>query len=400
MRRFAGEAGLQLGREDRRELRLAFTLSGVIALRMLGLFLILPVFMVLARDIPGFSPALGGLALGAYGLTQALLQQPFGWLSDRYGRRPVMLAGLALFAVGGVVAATADSMPALVAGRALQGCGAIAGVALAFASDFTRPEKRPIVMAIIGIGIGAAFLVSLVSSVPLANLLGLSGLFWLTVAMAVLGMALILSTPRAVPPGLESAEQRSVAGTPIRLLVVSVFLLHAVMTALFVVLPGRLVAAQGLALSDHWRLYVPAMLASVLLALPVLAGIGRTRREGAVLPWAFALLAGALFLLSGQPAFVLLTVWLALYFTGFNLLEAAMPALVARLAGDSGRGRRMGLYSTFQFLGAFAGGAGGGALLGAWGGRVVLLSAAALCLAWSLVTAGAFSRRFPTGRPN
>ncbi|MGH8036040.1 MAG: MFS transporter, partial [Lysobacterales bacterium] len=162
------------------EIRLALTLSGVIALRMLGLFMVLPVFMVLAGDVPGFTPQLGGLAIGIYGLTQALLQQPFGWLSDRWGRRPVLLLGLVLFAFGGFVAANAGSMSTLIMGRALQGCGAIAGVAMAFAADFTRPEKRPLVMAIIGMGIGGAFLLSMVASVPLANLLGLRGLLGLT----------------------------------------------------------------------------------------------------------------------------------------------------------------------------------------------------------------------------
>ena len=156
---------MKADQNNSRELKLALKLSSVIALRMLGLFLILPVFMILARDISGFTPQLGGLAVGIYGLTQAALQQPFGWLSDRWGRRPVLLLGLFLFAAGGIVAALADSMLALIAGRALQGCGAIAGVAMAFAADFTRPQRRPVSMAIIGLGIGGAFLLSMMLSV-------------------------------------------------------------------------------------------------------------------------------------------------------------------------------------------------------------------------------------------
>jgi MFS family permease len=147
---------LSAGQERTRELRYAATLAGVIALRMLGLFMIMPVFMVLAADIPGFTPQAAGLAVGIYGLTQAVLQQPFGWLSDRWGRRPVLLLGLALFAAGGIVAALADTMTWLIAGRALQGCGAIAGVAMALAADVTRPQRRPLVMALIGIGIGGS----------------------------------------------------------------------------------------------------------------------------------------------------------------------------------------------------------------------------------------------------
>ena len=173
------------------ELKLGLKLAGILALRMLGLFLVLPVFMVLASEVPGYTPALAGLAIGIYGLTQAVLQQPVGWLSDHWGRRRVMLLGLGVFAAGGVVAAMAPSMLWLIIGRGLQGCGAIAGVALAFAADHTRPEKRSLIMAMIGMGIGASFLLSIILSVPLASLLGLQGLFWFTAALGLLGMVLL-----------------------------------------------------------------------------------------------------------------------------------------------------------------------------------------------------------------
>ncbi|MEJ8568896.1 MFS transporter [Elongatibacter sediminis] len=396
MRGFSEDLSLALTPETRREFRLAATLSGVIGLRMLGLFLILPVFMVLARDVPGFTPWLGGLALGAYGLTQALLQQPFGWLSDRLGRRPVLLGGLVLFALGGVVAATAESMTGLVVGRALQGCGAVAGVAMAFAADYTRPERRPVVLAVIGIGIGAAFLLSLLASVPVASRLGLSGLFWLTVGLAVVGMLLVLTTPRGGAVATDAASD-ALTTTPesrweIRILAAAVFLLHAVMTALFVVLPGRLEVRYGLELAAHWHLYVPAMLGSLIFALPVLAWTGRTGRERTVLPWAFAVLGAALLLLQAASDVTWAAVALAVYFSAFNVLEAAMPARVARLSGTRGRGRRMGLYSTFQFLGAFVGGAGGGLVLQRSGAASTLLIAAGLSLLWSAVIAVVRSR--------
>jgi MFS family permease len=370
----------------------------VIGLRMLGLFLILPVFMVLAHDIPGFTPQLGGLAVGIYGLTQALLQQPFGWLSDRWGRRPVMLLGLALFSAGGLVAANADAMSGLVIGRALQGCGAIAGVAMAFAADFTRPEKRPLTMAIIGMGIGAAFLLSMAASVPLANLLGLHGLLGLTGGLGLLGMLLVWTTPRFKAAPTVQAANVVESMKPLWLLSMSVFLLHSVMTLLFVVLPGLLVSRHDFALVEHWKLYVPTMIASVILMLPLLRWMGVRKMEGAILPWAFALLGIALILLSRGFSMAWMATLVIAYFLGFNLLEAAMPSLVARVTGSGARGRKMGLYSTFQFLGAFAGGVGGGVLLAHFGGGAALATAGGICLVWAMLFGGFVKRFFLTGQ--
>ena len=368
---------------DSVELRTGLTLAGVIAFRMLGLFMILPVFMLLAADMPGFSPAKAGLAVGIYGLTQAVLQQPFGKLSDRFGRRPVMLAGLALFAAGGVVAALAGSIEMLIAGRALQGCGAIAGVALAFAADHTRAKNRSVIMAIIGMGIGASFLLSMMIAVPLSTLLGLTGLFWLTAALGVMGMLLVLSLP-AAQVTKEEVLQEPATSTAIWLFALSVFLLHAVMTLLFVVLPGMLVSQFGFELEYHWRIYVPSMLGSVILVFPLLRRITAKKQEKRAMPLAFLVLGGALGLMSLGQSLTAMVVFALAFFLAFNLLEAAMPSVVSQLSGTVGRGRKMGLYTTFQFLGAFAGGFGGGWLLGFSGDVVTLSVAGSLCTVWAI----------------
>jgi MFS family permease len=383
--------------QNARELRYAATLSAVLALRLMGLFLILPVFMVLAVDMPGYSPQAAGLAMGIYGLTQASLQQPFGWLSDHWGRRPVLLLGLALFAAGGLVAALAENMAWLIFGRALQGCGAIAGVALALAADLTRPQRRPLIMALLGIGIGSAFLASVGLSVPLAMLLGLNGMFWLTVGFAIAGMALVLTVPRTPPVIVESHSDESVSKAPILLLSLSVFLLHGVLTLLFVALPPMLVGQFGIELGDHWTLYLPGMLVSVIIVLPILRRVGAALSERRLLPWSFIAMAAAVGLLPIAAGWTGLVALIMLYFVGFNLLEASMPALLSRVTGSRGRGRRLGVYSTFQFLGAFGGGVAGGWLLGGFGSGPALVAAAAICLFWGVALILAGQRFFLTG---
>lgn len=366
------------------ELRTGATLAGVIAFRMLGLFMILPVFMLLANGMPGFTPVKAGLAVGIYGLTQAILQQPFGKLSDRFGRRPVMLAGLALFAIGGVVAALASTMEMLIAGRALQGCGAIAGVALAFAADNTSSQNRSVVMAMIGMGIGASFLLSMMIAVPVSSLLGLSGMFWLTAALGIMGMLLVLSLPVSQVSKVEVLQTSETTAT-VMPFALSVFLLHAAMTLLFVVLPGMLVSQFEFGLEYHWRIYVPAMLGSILLVFPLLRRVSAKGQEFEAIPIAFLTLGASLGFMSMGWSITAIMLFSMGFFLAFNLLEAAMPSVVSQLTGSSGRGKKMGLYTTFQFLGAFAGGVCGGLLLQTSGAIVTLSVAGFVCALWAVI---------------
>lgn len=372
------------GQLESLELRTGVTLAGVIAFRMLGLFMILPVFMLLAKDMPGFTPVKAGLAVGIYGLTQAILQQPFGRLSDRFGRRPVMLTGLGLFAAGGVVAALASSIEMMIVGRALQGCGAIAGVALAFAADNTSSKNRSVVMAMIGMGIGASFLLSMMISVPVASLLGLNGMFWLTAVLGVLGMLLVLSLPVSAAGEVEVLQVSGMSSTVLPF-AVSVFLLHAAMTLLFVVLPGMLVSQFDFGLGYHWRIYVPAMLGSVLLVFPLLRRVSAKQQEFKAIPLAFLTLGASLGLMSLGWSIMAILLFSMGFFLAFNLLEAAMPSVVSQLAGDSGRGKKMGMYTTFQFLGAFVGGISGGWLLQSSGETMTLSVAGFICALWAVI---------------
>jgi len=271
----------------------------------------------------------------------------------------------------------------LIAGRALQGCGAIAGVALALAADHTRAEKRSLVMAMIGMGIGASFLLSIVLSVPLASVIGLRGLFWFTALLGLAGLALMAGIPESRAGGEERLQQEEGTGY-IWPLAVSVFLLHGLMTLFFVVLPGVLIERYGLELARHWSVYVPTMLLSAVLIFPLLRWLSARQREQVALGWAFGGLGLAMALFALVFPLVVVLVGALVFFLAFNLLDASMPSLVSRLAGSSGRGRKMGVYTTFQFLGAFAGGACGGWMLDHAGSTGTLWSAALVSLLWAL----------------
>jgi len=379
------------------ERRSALTLACVISLRLFGLFLIMPVFSLYAKQMPDATPLLIGLALGVYGLGQVLLQIPLGLLSDRIGRKPAITLGLLVFAAGGLVAALSHTLIGIVIGRALQGMGAVAGAGTALAADLTREENRGKVMGIIGVSIGVAFLLALILGPPLEAVEGLSGLFAATSILALAALVLlwlIVPTPerQKAPASAAFGSVLSMLGDG-RMLVLngSVFFLHMLLTASFVGLPLLLADRLHLPVSRHWELYLPVM---VIAAFVMGACLHRMREVAQSLHIvAVCVVATGLgllgFALSGEHL-AALGVAAAVFFSAFNLLEAALPSLVSRLAPASLRGAAMGAYSTSQFLGAFVGGAVGGIALGRLGTEGVFLCAAALTLVWlPLVLLGA-----------
>lgn len=378
------------------EARATWSLASLFVFRMLGLFMVLPVFALYGQDLAGATPFLLGLALGAYGLSQALLQVPFGYLSDRVGRKPVILVGLVLFCVGSVVAALSTTITGVIIGRILQGTGAIAGPVMALLSDVTREDQRTKAMAMVGASIGLSFSLALIAGPMIAGWFNLGGVFWLTAGLAVVGMALtlwVVPNP-AHPPARDqrpaAAQFRVVLGqVELLRLNLGVFLLHMSMTSLFVVLPMLLVERAHVEKSAHWQIYLPILFVSFVLMLPLMIAAERKRKVKQVFLTAIVLLVTALLMLANwHDSLLAIVAGLLVYFWAFNLLEAMLPSLVSKVATPALKGTSMGVYSTTQFLGAFAGGVGGGYLLGAYGVGAVFGLAAGLVALWFLAAAG------------
>ena len=366
------------------ELRASLSLASIFGLRLFGMFIILPVFALYAQGRPGWSLTLVGIALGAYGITQAILQLPFGWISDRRGRKPVMYFGLTLFAIGSFVCASSDAPLVVIAGRILQGAGAISAVAIATAADLTRDSQRTKAMAIIGSTIGVVFAVSFIAAPFLQSAVGVRGIFAMTGGLAV---AAILVVRFIVPdaPIREHARKVSLGAVfrdrELVRLNIGIFALHAVLMAMFVVVPIGLVKA-GLPPARHWWIYLGAVGAGFVLMLPGVAGPW-AHRERRVFIAAIAAVAVALALLTfALDSLAGIVAALVIFFTGFNVLEAKLPALVSRAAPREAVGSATGIYSSVQFLGTFVGGAAGGAIAQHAGFTAVLAACLVLTLVW------------------
>lgn len=376
------------------ERRSALSLGSIFALRMLGLFLILPVFAVYARHLPGGESAFAvGLTLGIYGLTQGILQIPFGAASDRWGRKPVIAAGLLIFAAGSILAALGSDIWTVMAGRALQGMGAVSAAVTAMISDSVRDRVLTKAMAIVGSSIGLTFAFSLVASPVLAHYIGVSGLFWLT---AVLSLAAVWVTYRVVPDaplvrkdaGTGSDWKATVFNPDLLRLNAGIFILHMAMMAVFVVIPVEM-SRLGLPVSEHWQVYLPAVILSFAVLMP---SISRAERAGKMktLFLAAVLLLACVFagFVAADDSLAAIGVLLFAFFCGFNILEATLPSFVSRTADASAKGLALGVYNTTQSIGLFVGGALGGWLSQTFGRTGVYAFCLVMTLVWFFIARG------------
>ena len=379
------------------ERRASFGLASIYGLRMLGLFIILPVFALYAEHLPGGnSHLLMGIALGAYGLTQAILQIPAGWLSDRHGRKPVIYGGLLMFALGSFIAASAGNIYWVIIGRAIQGAGAINAAVMALAADLTREEVRTKTMALIGMTIGVTFSLSLILSPLLNGLLGVPGIFALTGALALLALPVVrfvIPDPAITRFHSDTEASSKRFGEVLRnkdllRLDFGIFTVHAVLMSVFMQVPFML-QTDGLEVSQHWKIYLPVMFVGFVLMLPLILIAEKKNKMKQIFMLTIALATGAqVLLIFAQHSLWGVTAALLVFFTAFNVLEAKLPSLISIIAPLAARGTAMGVYSSVQFLGAFFGAAVGGALMQYVGGNAVFVFSTTLLLLWLVVASG------------
>ncbi len=379
------------------ERRASFGLAGIYGLRMLGLFVILPIFALYAGHLPGGeSHLLMGIALGAYGLTQAVLQIPAGWMSDRYGRKPIIYGGLLLFALGSFVAAFADNIYLVIAGRAIQGAGAINAAVMALAADLTREEHRTKAMAMIGMTIGITFSVSLILSPLLNGVLGVPGIFAMTGVLALLAMGIVrFVIPDPAITRFHSDTEASgskfaevLRNKDLLRLDFGIFSLHAILMSVFMQVPFVL-QRNGLDVSQHWKIYLPVMLVAFMLMVPPIIIAEKKAKMKQVFVGAVGLaMCAQLLLMVMQNSLWGVAAALLVFFTAFNVLEATLPSMISKISPLAAKGTAMGVYSSVQFLGAFFGAAMGGALMQFVGGNAVFIFSVVLLFIWLIVASG------------
>lgn len=374
------------------ERRAAFSIAGIFSTRMLGLFMIFPVFALFAEDeFAGVTGMQIGIAMGIYGLTQAFLQIPYGMLSDKYGRKPLIIAGMVVFMIGSIICAMAESMEMMILGRAIQGMGAVAAVLMASVGDLVTEQFRLRAMSIVGITIGLSFTLSLIAGPVLASWFGVRGIFWVIAGLAIAGMLLV----KFAMPNIEKQEfQREAQADPSQFreilknkqllrLDLGVFVLHAMLTAMFIVLPLSLRDNAGLDVLNHWIIYLPVMLLSFALMVPFIIQAESRGRMKHMFVGAVATITLVQLGFAGiENTFWSLFILLLIFFTAFNLLEASLPSLVVKLSPADKKGTASGIYSTSQFLGAAVGGVLGGYFYQYYGYNGVFIFTAVIGAIW------------------